>query len=115
MKEVAFLLKEKVPFRLVFSAKNTVIEKVDKWVERHVTPLIKEDPSFLLDTTEWIQTVQYCNEQYGPFDSGETIRFIHDVVGLYPNTPYKKPCVQWRNSSKEEVKRSRQHPQLWHT
>jgi hypothetical protein len=69
-------LQEKIPFQLVFSTKGTLIEKSDKFVEKLITPLIKKDDTFLLDTADWIEAVEKCDTDNSPFDPDKTTIFV---------------------------------------
>jgi hypothetical protein len=83
-------LTEEIPFRLIFSSKGTIIEAVDKYIERIITPLIKEDATFLLDTTQFIESISEVNHLHAPMDAGQTTIFVRDVKALYPNTPLEE-------------------------
>jgi hypothetical protein len=86
--EVAFgnVKKHKIgnPLRLITSCCGTIIERLSAFTEFYLKPLAQKLPSFVKDTTDFINRIDVVNRDLGPF-SADTLLVSWDVVAMFPN------------------------------
>ena len=77
--------KEGNPGRPVVSSVNCHTSKISKFVDYHIQPLAKELPSYVKDTTDFINKIK----DIGPLPSNSYL-FTMDVSSLYTNIPHNE-------------------------
>ena len=75
--------KEGNPGRPVVSSVNCHTSKISKFVDYHIQPLAKELPSYVKDTTDFINKVK----DIGPLPENSYLVTM-DVSSLYTNIPH---------------------------
>lgn len=75
--------KEGNPLRLITSCCGTAIENLSAFTEFYLKPLAQNLPSFVKDTTHFLQKIEDLNKS-GPFPK-ESILVSWDVVAMFPN------------------------------
>ena len=73
--------KKDNPARLLLSGCNTAIENLSIFVDYHLTPLAKKLPSFIQDSTDFLNKLLELN--YKP--TASTLLVSFDVVNMFPN------------------------------
>ena len=72
----------KVPARSVKSNYGTPTNKVTKFLDHHLQPVMKEGKSYIKDTTDFLNKLKGLGET-----TGGAILVPADVVGLHPSIP----------------------------
>ena len=75
--------KQNNPLRLITSCCGTAIENLAAFTEFYLKPLAQKQPSFVKDTTHFLQKIEELNKQ-GPFPQ-DAILVSFDVVSMFPN------------------------------
>ena len=77
-----------VPGHLVLSNCGAPTEKVSKFLDHHLQPVIKEGKSYIKDTTNFLDKLKALDD----IPEG-TILVTADVVELYPSIPHTE-CLE---------------------
>ncbi|XP_068704908.1 uncharacterized protein [Montipora foliosa] len=75
--------KEGNPLRLITTCCGTAIENLSAFSEFYLKPLAQNLPSFVKDTTHFLQKIEELNKM-GPF-SEDSLLVSWDVVAMFPN------------------------------
>ncbi|XP_068704795.1 uncharacterized protein [Montipora foliosa] len=75
--------KEGNPLQLITSCCGTAIENLSAFSEFYLKPLAQNLPSFVKDTTHFLQKIEELNKM-GPF-SEDSLLVSWDVVAMFPN------------------------------
>ena len=75
--------KEGNPLRLITSCCGTAIENLSAFSEFYLEPLAQNLPSFVKDTTHFLQKIEELNKM-GPFSEDSLLVSWH-VVAMFPN------------------------------
>ena len=76
--------KEGNPLRLITSCCGTAIERLSAFTEFYLKPLAQNLPSFVKDTTDFINKIEILNSEKGPLPPG-CLLVSWDVVAMFPN------------------------------
>ena len=87
---------ETPPGRPIIAGNNGPTERLSKLVDHWLQPIVQALPSYLRDTTHFLQAVEAWKEKMEPIQEDVLIVTV-DVVALYPSIPH------------EEVSESLQH------
>ncbi|XP_070208302.1 uncharacterized protein [Littorina saxatilis] len=80
--------RQNPPGRPIISGCGGPTEKMSKLVDHWLQPLVRELPSYVKDTTHFLQLVENWKTSYGPLPIDALIVTV-DVVGLYTNIPHQ--------------------------
>ena len=67
-------------------------EKLSKLVDHWLQPVVHSLPSFVQDTTHFLQTIEEWKRTYEPLPK-EVLIVTLDLVGLYSNIPHQEVAV----------------------
>ena len=98
--------KKGCPGRPVISGCNTPTEKISRFVDHHLRPLVPEINSYIKDTNDFIRKLM----EIDTLPDGAILCTV-DVVGLYPHIPHdeglqavKEALVAWDSNLDERKK-----------
>ncbi|KAJ1191420.1 hypothetical protein NDU88_000736 [Pleurodeles waltl] len=74
------------PGRPIISGNDTATERLSLFVNLHLHPIVQELPSFVKDTSHFLQIIEKLN-QTNTFDD-DTLLATFDVTSLYTNIPH---------------------------
>ena len=75
--------KEENPLRLITSCRGSAIENLSAFTEFYLKPLAQNLPSFIMDTTHFLQKIEELNKT-GPF-SEDSLLVSWSVFAMFPN------------------------------
>ena len=84
--------KVKPPGRPIVSGCSGPTEKLSKLVDHWLQPVVTQLPSYVKDTTHFLQIVEEWKNSYSPLPPDALLVTI-DVVGLYTNIPHPEVAV----------------------
>ena len=79
--------REHPPGRPIVSGVKGPTEKLSKLVDHLLQPIVKTLPSYIKDSTHFLQIIEDWNTRHAPLPSGTKFVTV-DVVGLYANIPH---------------------------
>ncbi|KAJ1091293.1 hypothetical protein NDU88_004420 [Pleurodeles waltl] len=74
------------PGRPIISGNDTATERLSLFVDLHLQPIVQQLPSFVKDTSHFLQIIEQLNQTY-TFDD-DTLLATFDVTSLYTNIPH---------------------------
>ncbi|KAJ1088372.1 hypothetical protein NDU88_001529 [Pleurodeles waltl] len=74
------------PGRPIISGNDTATERLSLFVDLHLQPIVQQLPSFVKDTSHFLQIIEKLNQTY-KFDD-DTLLATFDVTSLYTNIPH---------------------------
>ncbi len=77
------LHKRGIPYRAIVNGRGTATEGMAAVAEAELDQYVKDTPSFLRDTTDFLNQLRYVNQPL----PDNAILFSFDVVKLYPSIP----------------------------
>ena len=89
--------KEGNPGRPIISANEHPTEKISEFIDYHLRPLVEKLPSYIQDTTDYINKTPKENL------SNETFLVTLDVVSLYTNIPHDEGIEACREAWNKRV------------
>ena len=80
-------------YRYIISCRESVIEKLGRWVEFQLKNLARKHQTYLKDIKHFLNFIEDLNQNQGPFKKDEIIMVSGDIGNFYPSCG-KEKCIQ---------------------
>ena len=94
--------KENNPGRPIVSGCACPTVEISKFLDIHLRPLVEDLPSYIQDTTHFLNHIQTINTQLAPL-SPRAILVTADVSSLYTNIPHDEGIIATKNALNKQA------------